>query len=128
ALLVDVEPSLSNRRRRAWIRAVLREAEMPLREHIESNALLWRETAAAVASDFRSAQIRRAQAIAEWLADQGHRQFQAGLFDRRAERARRDQATESIEIHQRAQARATAAAVAAPLTTRPAELLLVLTP
>lgn len=128
ALLVDVEAAPRNWHRRTWIRAVLREGEASLCHYVEVRALTWRETVATVADRFASAQIRRAHAIRDRLADEPHREFQAGLFDRRAERARRAEASDSVGRRQHAHARVNAAALAARLTARPGELLLVLTP
>ncbi len=128
ALLVDVEAAPCNRHHRGWIRAVLRDAEATLRDYVEARALPWRETVAAVTDGFASAQIRRAHAITERLAGAPHREFQAGLFDRRVERARRAQANDAAGRRQHAQARVTAAALAARLSSRPCELVLVLTP
>jgi hypothetical protein len=127
-LLVDIEAAPSTRRRRAWLRAVLREAEAPLRQHVEATAALWRETAAAVAGGFASAQIHRAQAIVARLADARYRETQTGLFDRRAERAGRAEADAAAERHRHAHVRLTYAALLARLSARPGELLLVLTP
>jgi hypothetical protein len=128
ALLVDVEAAPSNVHRRTWIRAMLRDADASLNHHVEASGLIWRETVATVAGRFAAAQIRRAHAITERLADEPPREYQAGLFDRRAERARRAAANDSTGRRQHARARVTAAALAARLTARPGELLLVLTP
>jgi hypothetical protein len=128
ALLVDVGAAPSSRHRRTWIRATLRDAEASLQEYVEASALIWRETVATAVERFASVQIRRAHAITERLADEPNREYQAGLFDRRAERARRAEANDSAGRRQLAHARVTAAALAARLTPRPGELLLVLTP
>jgi len=128
ALLVDVGPAPSSSEQRAWIRALLREAEAQLRRQVEAAASTWRHAAAIVSSEFTSARIQRAHAIAARLETERRQAFQPGLFDRRAERVRSADVTDAAERRQQIRARVTDAAQAAPLAARPAELLLVLTP
>jgi hypothetical protein len=127
-LLVKVAAVPSNWRQRDWIRAVVRDDEAPLLHRVDATVSLWRETVATVAGGFASARIQRERAIAARQSSKRQRAFQAGLFDRRAERARRADASDSEERDQHARARVTAALEAAHLTVRPGELLLVLTP
>jgi len=128
ALLVDVGPAPSSSEQRAWIHALLREAEPHMRHLVEATASTWRDAAATVSSGFTSARIQRAHAIAARLTTERRHAFQAGLFDRRAERAHCADVNDAAERHQQIRARVTDAAQAALLTARPAELLLVLTP
>jgi hypothetical protein len=127
ALLVTVAARPSNRRRRAWIHAILRDAEASLLQHVDATVSPWRKTVATVTGGFVAARTHRAQAIAARLADERPRAFQAGLFDRRAERARRAHESDSARRDRQSRARLTAALEAAPLKGH-SELLLVLTP
>jgi hypothetical protein len=127
ALLVAAAAQPSTGPRRAWIRAILRDAEASLLQHVDAAVSPWRETVATVTGGFVSARTRRAQAIAARLSGERPRAFQAGLFDRRAERARRDHESDSARRDRHARARLAAALEAAPLQPH-SELLLVLTP
>src|SRR5713226_6719207 len=49
ALLAIVAAAPPNRRRRAWIRAVLRDLEAPLLHHVDATVSSWRETVATIA-------------------------------------------------------------------------------
>jgi hypothetical protein len=127
ALLVTVAAPSPNRRRRAWTRAILRHAEASLRQHVDAAVSPWHDTVATVAGRFVSARTHRASAMAARLADDRPRAYQAGLFDRRAERARRTHESDAARRDRQVRARLTAALEAAPLKAH-SELLLVLTP
>jgi hypothetical protein len=127
-LLVDVGPAPSSLDQRAWIRVLVREAQARLLHLVEAAASRWLDAVARFSGGFTSARSRRAHAIAARLATEPRQTFQAGLFDRRAERAHDTDANHAAERHQHSRGRVTAAEQAAPLTARPAELLLVLTP
>jgi len=128
ALVVDIGPTPSASDSRVWIRALLQGAKERLRQHVELAAAAWLDALSAVTSEFTSARIRRAHAIAGRLETERPQIFQAGLFDSRAERAHNAGIAGAAERHGSARARATAAEKDALLTARPPELLLVLTP
>ena len=106
----------------------MREAQARLLHEVEAAASRWLDAVATNSGGFTSARNRRAHAIAARQAGDQRQAFQAGLFDRRAQRARDADVNDAAERRRHTRARVTAAAQAAPLTARPVELLLVLTP
>jgi hypothetical protein len=119
------EPARARPRVR-W-RTLLQDLEPALRAHVERAAAPWFEIAVAAADRFTSARTARDRAIAERLAGARPSAFQAGLFDRRADRAHRA-AVDAAERDQRRRLRTVGAVDAVRSRTFRADLMLVSTP
>jgi hypothetical protein len=121
--------------RRAWlsrrpIEALIRHLEPRIRREIDGAIALWQQTAEETVRSFAAARSARTRAVVEQLANRRTREFQPGLFDRRAEReqARDERARESDRVEASAAERAAALSSCGAIARRPPQLLLVLTP
>jgi superfamily II DNA or RNA helicase len=74
---------------RARLMSLIEDAESEIRSRISTATFAWRAEAERIDRAFRSARVRRERAIAGHLVAVRPIAFQAGLFDRRAERAHR---------------------------------------
>jgi hypothetical protein len=113
--------------RRQTIRATLDDLAPIARERVAGALTSWSDRAMATVASMSSARLARERAIAARLASAQPHLFQAGLFDRRTERARAARAAafsdrEQAIVRRLRDCQAASAAVAAP------ELILVLTP
>ena len=113
--------------RPAQIRSLLRDAEDVVRARVEAAADEWAESATATARAFAEARCAREQAIAR-LPQRPHILSQAGLFDRRTERAHQAQAAINHDAEQAALDRVRSIRDSAAIVRQPARLLLVLVP
>lgn len=128
-ILVDVggvffEPP---QHRRTWIRSLLRRAEGAVRARVEADGEGWRTEVARTAGAFTAARLARERDIARARAVSG-REIQAGLFDRRADRARQDRVESIAEREQSAVDCMQTATAGGTIAIVPARLLLVLVP
>jgi len=128
AVLVDVDQAPQNLRHRAWIRAFVRNVDLPARRVVDQELAHWREAATTIAGRFVSARVARERAIGAQLAARPLREFQGGLFDRRVERGHRRQTAATTGLERQSRDRLAAALEGVPTSTRLGELLLVLTP
>ncbi len=126
-MLVSVAARSGNVRRRAWIRALLRDIDEPLRRFANNAEPAWRAAVLDVAQRVSAARAERERAVATRSARE-RRLSQPGLFDRRSEKARRREDEADADAGRDAHARVDAAETTAQLTAREGELLLVLTP
>jgi len=110
------------------VEEMLQLLAVPFREQVEATARGWQEEVARFHHAFVSRRVDRDRAIAHGRGDRGAELFQAGLFDRRDQRAhaaaRADQLDSAIDWT----ARAARVANTDGLTVLPAQLLLVLAP
>jgi hypothetical protein len=113
--------------RRAWIRTALRDAEAVVRPTVESASDDWCAEVEHVTRAFTSARLRREHEIAR-SSPVAHVESQGGLFDRRAERSVRANATAALERHRSETERITIIQASCSITRTPARLLLVLVP
>lgn len=113
--------------RRAWIQALLRDADGLIRAEVEARCEQWRAEVARIAEAFTSARRRRA-GDAAGLDDERRAAVQPGLFDRRADRSRDAHASARAEAERIAAERWQAIAASAEIAPQPARLLLVLAP
>jgi hypothetical protein len=118
-VLVDVA---SDARRIRW------DADPSVRARVEADCDGWREAVARNTSAFTSARLSRERQIAAQSAHTERAASQPGLFDRRAERARRDRAQAAAESEQAFAERLRAIADGASIAPQPARLLLVMAP
>ena len=101
--------------------------ELASRPHVDAAARGWHESAAQTAHAFGATRIARESAMAR-ASGAGGRAYQPGLFDRRAERRRLDEASASAATEQAAAHRLASLERRTAIRLRPAELLLVLLP
>lgn len=113
--------------RRAWVQALLQDADGAIRTQVEASCDQWRAEVIRNAEAFASARRRRAWNAAG-LADQRQAASQPGLFDRRTDRARDAHASALAEAERIAAERRHAIAASAAIAQQPARLLLVLAP
>jgi len=126
---VDVSRVPRGRQRRGWIEAVLSELEPQVRARIDAATGDWRQSVGSVVGGFTSTRIARERAIAAAAASSAAQGvFQPGLFDRRAERARTQNAVAAADAQSAAAVRVEAFARSNALSPRPADLLLVFVP
>jgi hypothetical protein len=87
-LAIDLSAVPARSRRRAWVTALMRDADAPMRAQIEAASTDWRAAVERIGGSFAATRLSRERAIAARAIEAGDRAFQPGLFDRRAERAR----------------------------------------
>jgi hypothetical protein len=115
---------------RRSIEALIPHLQPRIRGQVDDAIAPWQRAAEATVRSFAAAHSARTLAIVEPLANTRTREFQPGLFDRRAERGRaRDAlARESDRVEATAAEPAAASRSCGAITRRPPQLLLVLTP
>ena len=125
----DVRAILSapEARRRHGIRALLRDADGAIRARVEAACDAWRTEVSHVTAALTSARLSRERAIAAQPAAVT-RASQSGLFDRRVQRARANDAAAAAAFEQQAGDRSRSITGAGTITFRPARLLLVVAP
>jgi hypothetical protein len=111
---------------RQLIRSLILNLEATVRPAIEAAADEWAAAAVGIAAAFNDARTQREQEIG--ARSQSLPPSQAGLFDRRSERALKAQAAARDEAERSLRDRAPAAAAGEVVVRRPARLLLVLVP
>lgn len=130
--LVAIALDLPTARRRRIGRQALSElvcrAESAIHGLIDRELARWRGEAECTARAFAAARTARRRAIAERASDAAAREFQPGLFDRRAERARSLLEREGAGVEAMAGELLTASLSFETMTLRAPQLLLVLTP
>jgi hypothetical protein len=111
--------------RDAWL-ATIQQSLLP---HVRARIASWQASARAVARSFSDARLSRERAIAELACREAAtgREFQAGLFDRRAERQQRDDISAANVRRDRAE-RLAAIERRGTLTMRAPRLVLVVLP
>jgi len=127
AMLVDVDAGAWRRSRRRNVEVAMQIGTWP---PPPIAAILAEKTARAVAAAraFASARVARDRAVAaRWSGSPAEDRFQPGLFDRRAERARRIARAAEIDDDDAANRRLAVAAAAADVAHARPALLLVLT-
>jgi superfamily II DNA or RNA helicase len=112
-------------RARARLGPQLRELDAHVRPSVEQAVDDWRRSAEANVRAFVSTRLRREEAIAGHSTPDA---FQAGLFDRRADRMHDTDRAAAADADDRHASHLAALARAATLTFPPAQLLLVLVP
>ena len=88
AVLCDLDMSATGRPSRRQVRPLIGAAAGPAASQVQRVYTEWIENATRVAGAFGEARLRREHEIAARTRCTPARPFQAGLFDRRAERAR----------------------------------------
>jgi hypothetical protein len=104
------------------------DLEPMIRAEIASASAGWQRDADQAVRSFIAARTARRRAIAERIANRPAREFQPGLFERRAERARERVAQDDREAESDATGRLHALRSIGAIALRPAQLLLVLAP
>jgi len=113
---------------RKRLEVMVRHLEPAIRAELAPVTAAWQQDADGAVRSFLAARTSRCHAIAARIAETPVREFQPGLFDRRAERerertARRDGEARAIATDERLGSNSIAA-----ISLRPAQLLLVLAP
>jgi superfamily II DNA or RNA helicase len=130
-VVVDLQASAFTVRERGarWLDSLLSAAGSDLGEIIEKRTAPWRRQAERVAAAFNHAQMARAQAAAAAIVPADHDDFfQAGLFDRRADRLRAAIRSSDALASEQLSHRIAALQRSAALGVRLPQLLLVLAP
>jgi hypothetical protein len=125
-VLVTLHPCAAARRR-ARVRAAIAVAARAAQQHLHTLSTSHRQAAFAVAGRFSAARAARHRAIADRTSRAAAAPCQAGLFDRRAERARDLAAAAASDRERRLRDRVRASDQAA-IASQATELVLVLTP
>jgi len=130
--LIGIATGLGDARRRGMgrraIEQLLRQVEARIQSEITLATAGWRRSAEDGVRSFTSTRAGRRRAIAAQTAGDRQREYQPGLFDRRAERAREQAADESTDSDAAETRRQAPTRVSEATTQRPPQLLLVLTP
>jgi hypothetical protein len=128
AVAVTLNIEQSRRLSRQALEHLIRRVEPQIHAELDRTTAGWQCTAEACVKTFASARTARRRAILQHVADGGAREYQPGLFDRRAERARSLTAVESAEADGTAARQLAASCLLGTFARRPAQLLLVLVP
>lgn len=130
--LVGIAIDLAGARRRCLrrraIEQLLRQVEPRIQSEIAVATAGWRLVAEESARSFALTRTARRRAIVAQAANDRHREYQPGLFDRRAEREREQATDESARFDAAAAHQLAATNFSGAITQRPPQLLLVLTP
>jgi hypothetical protein len=112
--------------RGAWL-ATIQQSLLP---HVSARIASWQASARAVTGSFSDARLSRERAIAELACSEAvsGRAFQAGLFDRRAERQQRDDEVSAANVRRDWAQRLATIERRGTLTTRAPRLVLVVLP
>ena len=127
AIAIDLTAARQRRLTYRTIEQLVRQLEPRLQSEIAVASADWRREVEERLLSCASARIARGSAIAAQGANVQRREYQPGLFDRRAERAR-DRASEESGRADAAAAHQLAEASLPAIAQRPPQLLLVLTP
>jgi len=127
-ILIEVARVPARAERRAWIRSLLEHTGGLVRARVDAECDGWRAAVTRIASEFASARLARERDIAGQPSSSRGVGSQAGLFDRRAERARQAHTAAVAESDQAAVERFRTIAADAAIAAQPARLLLVLVP
>ena len=114
--------------RRPAIDQLLRQVEPRVQSELTVATAGWRRLAEESARSFTSTRTARRRAIVAQAANDRQREYQPGLFDRRAERERGQATDESARFDAAAAHQLAATNFSGAITQRPPQLLLVLTP
>jgi hypothetical protein len=128
AIGVDLPGAGRRRVTRERLEHVVRGCEPRIRAEIARATTGWQRDANQTARSFIAARTARRRAIAERLATAPAPEFQPGLFDRRAERARDRSARQDTEAEASAAEQLQASLSIGTMAMRPAQLLLALAP
>jgi hypothetical protein len=124
---IDLTHAGRRRLNRRSIEQLVRQLEPRIHREIERATGPWQRAAEEAMRSFASAHAARTRAIVEQMANTRPREFQPGLFDRRAERAR-DQLGMPADGTGDAAERPAASRFSGTIARRPAQLLLLLMP
>ena len=130
--LIGIAIDLADARRRCLrrraIEQLLRQIEPRIQSELAVATAGWRHLAEETVRSFTSTRTARRRAIVAQAANDRQREYQPGLFDRRAERAREQATDESARFDAAAAHQLAATNFSGAITQRPPQLLLVLTP
>ena len=126
-IAIELTHAGRGRLNRRSIEHLIRQLEPRIHREIDRATRPWRRAAEEAMRAFASAHAARTRAIVEQTARTRPSEFQPGLFDRRAERAR-DQVGTPADGTGETAARSAASRFSAAIARRPAQLLLLVTP
>jgi hypothetical protein len=127
AIAIDLTDARQRHLNYRTIEQLVRQVEPRIQSEIAVATADWRRSVEQSVRSFASARLARRRAIAAQAANVQRREYQPGLFDRRAERAR-DQTSEESASAGAAAAHQLDATSLGAIAQRPPQLLLVLTP
>ena len=128
AIALELAATGRNRAGRRRLANIVARIEPAIETRITALTFDWQRRAQDAARAFAAAQTARRRAIAAQLAQAPARQFQPGLFDRRAERAHAHVAARNADATTAMTQHLTATLSAEAITLRRPQLLLVLAP